>query len=170
MEIFKDVRGFEGLYRISNLGNVESYKTQVIGKGKFYMEPKISPIKQFIKNRYYAVVIYKNKKLHHRYVHRLVGECFLEGEQFGLQINHKNKNRLDNRAENLEWCTRQYNSEHGNGKPVIQISKIDGTEIKEYPSQTAAGKGLGIRVTMISNVCRGTRKTAGGYKWKFKNI
>lgn len=101
-EIFKDIIGYEGLYQVSNLGNIKSLK---------YNREKI--LKLSI-NRYGYVVITlcKDSKKKLYTVHRLVALAFINNTNNYPVTNHKNGIKTDNKAENLEWCTQQHNIKH----------------------------------------------------------
>ena len=99
-EIFIDVTGFEGLYKVSNHGNVFSVRLGRHLKG--FIHPK-------------GYIYYKlQKKGEKRDIrgHRLVAEAFLENTLNLLQVNHKNLDKLDNHVDNLEWCDQQQNMSH----------------------------------------------------------
>ena len=95
-EIWKDVVGYEGLYQVSNLGQVKTHQ-------------KI--LKQY-GDRYSRVGLYKNKRQINCVVHRLVAIAFIPNPLRLPQVNHKNGIRSDNRAENLEWVTNRENVIH----------------------------------------------------------
>lgn len=101
-EIWKDIRGFENLYQISNLGKVKSLK---YGKEKV-LRPKRT------RGDYLSIGLYKDKKCYTFRIHRLVADTFIPNPLNKEEVNHKNKNKKDNRLINLEWCTRKENIEH----------------------------------------------------------
>lgn len=106
-EIWKDIPGYEGLYEVSSLGRIRSLYT-----GKFRV-----PVRSG--HGYTAVELSLNGKKQRHYVHRLVALAFIAPSSQGKnQINHKNCNKADNRAANLEWVTHQENMAHAydNGK------------------------------------------------------
>ena len=119
-ELWKDIDGFEGKYAVSNLGNVYSYKLKRNLK--------------FNKNRsgnYVGVVLFKEGKQYRFQVHRLVAQAFIPNPKNLPQVNHKNEIQNDNRVENLEWCTQQYNSTYNNihkriGKKISETIKLKG--------------------------------------------
>ena len=116
----------------------------------------------------------KKGKTLKKYVHRLIAEAFIPNPNNYPYINHKNENKLDNRIENLEWCTPQYNINYGTRnerakkslyKSVIQIDK-NNKIIKKWDSINEAQKEFKIK--NISTCCKGKRKTAGGFIWKYE--
>lgn len=163
-EIWKDIEGFNGDYWVSNLGNVKSLK-----RGNKRL---LKPRKQ---SGYYKVVLYNNEK-HEYAIHRLVATAFISNPDNLPQVNHKDENKANNRVDNLEWCTQEYNVNYGTGnkkrarsksKKVLQF-KPDGTFVKEWKSTMDVQRNLGFEHANISRCCRNIRKTAHGYLWKYK--
>lgn len=161
-EIWKDIKGYEGYYQVSNLGRVQSIK-----KRKIFRNNKNS-------RGYIVVTLTKNNIERSFAVHRLVAQTFINNPDNLPQVNHIDGNKQNNKVENLEWCTQKENQIHCyrnnlqrlGTKKIIQIN-VDGTIIKEWDSITDAEMKLKINHGKISMVCRGKRKTAGGYLWKY---
>ena len=111
-EIWKDIVGYEGLYQVSNLGNVKRLKGYK-GRGKGYIveEHLIKP--SISSNGYQNVVLCKNGKTKTFTMHRLVAIAFLYNSDNLPQVNHKDKNKLNNWVDNLEWCDSKYNNNDG---------------------------------------------------------
>lgn len=163
MEIWKDIKGYEELYQVSDLGRVRSFKS-----GKW----------QTLKNRltprgYYLVTLYKDGKATNKWVHKLVAQAFIPNPDNLPQVNHKDEDKLNNAASNLEWCTAKYNINYGEGAKIrmkkikSKLSKpvhcIDTDEI--YESAIEAERQTGIQ--HISEVCSGKRESAGGMWWEY---
>lgn len=155
-EVFLDIPGYEGLYQISNLGNIKNIRT-----GKL-LKPGDGP------GGYLLVDLYKNKERKSWRIHRLVAKAFIPNPQNLPQINHKDEVRTNNTVDNLEWCSAQYNMEYSQGISVLQFDK-KGNLIKEWGSINKAGRENNIIPQHIWRVCQGKRKSAGGYIWKYKN-
>ena len=100
-EIWKDIKGYEGLYQVSNLGRVKSLKFD-----------RELILKYRIVENYNAVVLYANSKPKPWRVHRLVALMFIGNPNRAQQVNHKDFNRSNNCVENLEWCTAEENNNH----------------------------------------------------------
>ncbi len=171
MEMFKDIKGYEGLYQIGSNGTVKSFHRN---KEKLL---KLNPVK----DGYLCVFLFKNGKGKQHQVHRLVAQAFLDNPDNLPQVNHKNEIKTDNRVENLEWCDTKYNVNYGtairrrsekrlNGaqsKTVCQYT-LNGEFVAEYPSTREVERKLGFFQTGISSACLGKAKTYKGYKWKYK--
>ena len=163
-EIWKDVPGYSGLYQVSNLGRVMSYRNQY-GHG-----PRIIHGEK-TKSGYIQVKLNKERFK----VHRLVAMAFIPNPDGLPQINHKNEIKTDNRPDNLEWCDSKYNNNYGLrtqkasvslSKPVKQLSR-DGVLIRVFYGIHEAGRETNIDYRNIYRVLAGQRKTAGGYKWEY---
>ena len=115
-EIWKDIKGFEKLYQVSNKGRVKS----LVRKGR--LNERI--LKNMIGTKnYLQVSIYKNKKLRTIKVHRLVAETFIPNPENKPQVNHKKGNKKDNRAWMLEWVTTLENSDHAKLHNLKRVAK-----------------------------------------------
>lgn len=108
-EIWKDIKEYEGLYQISNLGNVKSLP-KMVG----FRKRKEKILKTYYdKNGYVKVILCKENKTRFLSVHRLMAEAFIPNPNNFPQINHKDENKQNNNLENLEWCTCKYNINYG---------------------------------------------------------
>lgn len=182
-EIWKDIKGYENLYQVSNYGRIKSICHSWIGFGKDIIcktKEKIRAVKTN-KAGYEQVILFKNNISKTFLVHRLVAEAFIPNPNNLPQINHKNCLKTDNRSTNLEWCDATYNinyadrtkkasSKTRNGvlsKPVLQYNlKLE--LIAEYPSTMEAQRQTGFNKGNISNCCLGRQKTAYNFIWKYK--
>jgi hypothetical protein len=112
-EIFKDIPGYEGFYQVSNLGNVKSLAREILRKGKCISKEKI--LKPCDNGKgYYQVSLYKEGKQKEMRVHVLVAMAFLGYVPDGthkIVPDHKDGNKLNNRADNLELITQRENIE-----------------------------------------------------------
>ena len=146
---------------------------------------RIKKIRSAYRSGYLHVILRKNNKSYDFYVHRLVANAFIPNPENKPEVNHKNGIRDDNRVENLEWVTRSENQTHSHAvlghksstygkcgvlskcsKWVQQIK--DGVIIAEICGVLEAGRQTKINYKSISSCCRGVRKSAGGYQWKYK--
>lgn len=168
-EIWKDIKGYEGKYQVSNMGRVKSVER--IRKGKsgsnVYVPEKLLKCKND-KDGYKECALCSgtHKKQKSYRVHRLVAEAFLPNPNNYPIINHRNEIKSDNRVENLEWCTNRYNMIYSCGKPIIQFTK-DGEFVQKWDCITDAKNNLQIKGSVISKCCRGEYKTVKGYKWGY---
>ena len=156
-EEWKDIKDYEGLYQISNLGNIKS-----LIKNKI-LKPYINK-----KNGYSYIGLHKNKKIEVIRIHKLVATHFIPNLNNFPVINHKNGIRNDNRVDNLEWCTQKYNITYSLGKKISQYN-INNNFIKEWNSAMEIERNLKISNSNINKCCQNKRKTAGGYIWKYSN-
>lgn len=120
-EIWKDVKGYEGLYQVSNLGNVKSLDhIRRNGTNKYMQKGKI--LKPQKANGYCYVRLSKKGKTKQYLVHKLVANAFIKRNYKYKEINHINEIKSDNRADNLEWCTHLYNINYGTRNQRVSIS------------------------------------------------
>lgn len=110
---WKEIKGYEGKYIISNYGEVISLPWYKQNNSKLqYVEPK--EIKRYVnpKNGYVYVQLWNNAKYKNIRLHKLVAQAFIKNSNNLPQINHKDGNKKNNRVDNLEWCTAKDNILH----------------------------------------------------------
>ena len=168
-EIYKDIKDLEGLYKVSNFGNVMSLGNGNSNNSNNSKPKLLKPVKTI--DGYLGVCLCKDGKRKNFYVHRLVAEAFIPNPDNLPFINHKDENKTNNSVENLEWCTREYNNNYGSridriSKTVLQFT-LDGEFIREWSSTHECGRN-GFNQGNIVSCCNGKLKSAGGYIWKYK--
>ena len=181
-EKFRDAIGFEGFYQIGNYGTVLSLD-RINNNGKFV---KGRILKHTLDTNGYEVVFLSqyNKKTTKR-IHRLIAEAFIPNPYNKPCIDHINGIKTDNREDNLRWCTNRENINYPismeNRKKASLKSKdspysrkvgkytMENEYICSYDSISDASKDTGCSISKISAVCRGERKSSGGFIWKFES-
>lgn len=164
--IWKDVIGYEGLYQVSNYGDVKSLNYRRTGK-EHILSP--SPFKE----GYIHITLCKSGIEETIPVHILVANAFIPNPDNLPEVNHKDENKSNNQVDNLEWCTRSYNLNHGTRKERIREKKRmpircykDGKLVKQYDAISDATQD-GFNTGCISLCCNNKRKTYKGFTWKF---
>lgn len=179
IEIWKDIKGFENIYQISNYGRIKSYKKNKEGK--------------ILKNTnkkgdYLSVILQYKDNIKYTRIHRLVALAFIPNPNNYNEINHIDGNKQNNHVENLEWCTHKQNFEHAKkiglwkyNKPYkskkIRQFTLNNEFLCEYENSIHASKITGICARNILQVANrepynnkgSIRKQAGGYIWRFAN-
>lgn len=189
-EIWKDIAGYEGYYQVSNLGRVKSLNRKIIsGKGNRFTVGEMI-LKQTSDGRGYLNVGLTNQHGRKGFrVHKLVALAFVPNPNNYKEINHKDEDKTNNRADNIEWCSRLYNCNYGSRNERISKSRIGRTGLQsncpcvpivqydkqmnyiaEYDCIADAERATGVDATNIWEASTGNRgrKTAGGFIWKQK--
>lgn len=114
-EVWKPVQGYEGYYKISNKGRLLAERRFLTRKGGVtqFCKEQIVKAGTIINSGYKSVNLIKDKKLKHALIHRLVAQHFVDNPNGFDIVNHKDENKLNNVADNLEWCSHKYNSNYG---------------------------------------------------------
>ena len=161
-EIWKDIKGYNGKYQISNYGNVKNTKSSRLLKQR--------------NKKYLEVVLYKNCQPKCYKIHRLVAEAFIPNPTNLPIINHKDENKLNNNVDNLEWCDAKYNSNYGKRNELVSKNQskykiiqkdLSNNIIKIWDNIWDLTHNTKYKKDNISCCCRGKLKTAYGYKWEY---
>ena len=175
-EEWRDVAGYEGLYQVSSEGRVKSLERKVehwCGGERIQKERILKPVVRG--DGYLKVDLCAGGKRKMFAVHRLVCQAFHENLDNKPQVNHLNEDKKDNRACNLEWCTRIENCNHGtrNERSAKNRSKsvgqytLDGDLVKIWPSAMEAQRQAGFARGNICKAANGKYKTPYGFIWKY---
>lgn len=159
-EIWKDIKEYNGLYKVSNLGRIKNKNDKILTTKKTGI--------------YNHILLCKNGERKNFTIHKLVAMAFVPNPNNLPCINHINENKEDNRANNLEWCSYKYNNNYGNRtkkvveKNSIKISQydLDGNFVKDWNCINDA-----IRYYNNYHICdvlNNKRNQASGFKWKLK--
>jgi len=176
-EEWREIKGYEGRYQVSNMGRVKSLERTFIDKRKHKQHIKERILKpQPCRGGYLLVDLCNGRgKIKHTLVHRLVCAAFHENPENKPCVNHIDEDKTNNTASNLEWCTYKENSNHGTrnarmaktkNKPVGQYT-TNGKLIKIWQSLMEVQKQLEFSPSNISKVALGKNKTAYSYVWKY---
>jgi hypothetical protein len=173
-EIWVDVPEYYGKYQVSNLGHIRSLNWR-----RMDIIKNLSPVTD--KDGYQIVCLSDENSQKSTRLHRLIAEAFVPNPCNKPHINHKDENKANNLATNLEWTTVKENNNYGtrnkrvsktktnntyNCRPVFQYS-LAGEFIKAWPSLSEPCRVFGYDNSLISRCCRGIKKTAYGFKWLF---
>lgn len=178
-EIWRDVSGYEGIYQISNFGNIKRLSYSIIrsnGNKQSWKEKKLNPTKD--SSGYYGIrsctkITGKRETLR---IHRLVAEAFIPNPNNLPCVNHKDGNKLNNKTENLEWCTYKENINHAFSTGLRQDTKkinqydLDGNYIATYDSIREAERKTGTKNTGINACLHNKYKKSNGFMWKYADI
>lgn len=163
MEVWKDCKGYEGLYQVSNMRRIWSVKSQKILK------------QQDRGNGYLSLNLYaKNGKKKKESVHRLVALAFIPNPNGLVEVNHIDENKYNNCASNLEWCDKSYNINHGtrNERVSEKLSKQVLCVELNMLFDSAADAVEYLKKGDLTNIhacCRGVRNTCSRYHWRYVN-
>ena len=166
-EEWKDIKGFEGWYQVSNLGEVRSIERQINNNGTLqtYKSHILKP--SITKKGYFYVILYKNSKGTHKYIHRLVAEYFIDNPDRLQQVNHIDGYKTNNLVDNLEWCNNSENQKHayihGLKKPFGCKKVLDRTTGIIHPSIEEAARQAGKLPNSIRWSCKNAKKS----RWSF---
>jgi hypothetical protein len=159
IELWKPIKGFEGLYEVSSLGNVRA-----LAKSRRRDYPELMMKPEIMRLGYHRVQLSRFGETRKVLIHRLVAEAFMPCGQDGFEINHKNGNKSDNRVENLEWVTKSENVNHsykviGRKRPNffargVNAYSLDGQPVANFSSVKEAAKYFGVASSGVVNGCK----------------
>jgi len=166
-EIWKNIKGYETCYQVSNYGRVKSFY-----RGEHFLKPVSN------KSGYLIVTLWKNNHSKTFYVHRLVAEAFLPNPLNLPCVNHKSEVKTENFVENLEWCTKEYNESYGTRNQrisqkhnvAVEQYDLDGNLLNVFKSQSVAADKLGLCQSSISACCLGKQKHYKGFIFKANTV
>lgn len=166
MAIWKIIKDYPS-YMVSDHGEIKSLNYNGTKKEKI-----LTPFPN--KKGYLCISLYKDCKIKPSLVHRIVAEAFIPNFDNKPQVNHIDGNKQNNAVNNLEWCNNSENTLHAykiglnqNKRSVSQYDK-NNNFIKDWYSLSEAANCLKIDVSHIQQVCVNKRRSAGGYKWRYK--
>ena len=199
MEVWKPITNFEGLYEVSNYGRIKSLGRTIRLRNNGY---KIFPeriLKTQLWKGYERTQLTKDGKSYTVKVHRVVAKEFIKNPNNLPQVNHKDENKTNNKADNLEWCTQSYNNNFGTkNQRMVETNKKKGNTKKcceamlrvtikgvicittgeKFDSISSAARLYGIDSSALAKTCKGRFKYCGKrevngkiekLKWKYQD-
>lgn len=158
-ETWLPVKGFEGLYEVSDLGRIRSVERAVPFGSSFRHVKSVVRKQQSDRDGYMTV----NTSLGTIKVHRAVAEAFIENPDGKPQVNHINGNKADNSVSNLEWATCVENMSHASRTGLAKHVPVIRDDGKAYRTVTEAARHNNVPISSISGVLSGRQKTAAGH-------
>jgi hypothetical protein len=175
-EIWKEIKEYEGMYEISNLGRVKSLSRVIYNRWGTTISREKILIPSIDNNGYAHTSLTKNKKKKTFPIHRLVAINFISNPHNLPEVNHKKEfEKSNNCIENLEWCTHEYNTNYGTRnerhhtslrKPIYQLDKNNNL-IKRWDYIKQVTQELKFDSSSITKCCKGKSKTYKGFKWSY---
>ena len=194
-EIWKDVKDYEGLYQVSNLGRVKSLERKSWNGYKWFIKKERILKPRPLKAGYLKVSLSKDGIVKDFLIHRLVAIAFIPNPNNLPEVNHKDENKGNNWYCNLEWCDGKYNINYGtaiersknnkpnmsgennpmygksgkyspNSKKIVQLT-LDNEFIRVWDSISEAVRELGFNSSTIAKCCRGIKHKHKGFKWMY---
>ena len=178
-EEWKDIKGFEGYYQVSNLGRVRSLDREIYHSYNKTISHYKGSIMKLSKRRkgYLGLVLMKGNKQKSFLVHRLVAEAFIPNPNNYDQVNHIDENKTNNQVDNLEWCNCKYNVNYGSCIERMKATRTNNTHNQRpvkcvetgeiFKNSRDAERKTGYKSRSIRAVCNGEYKTLHGLHWIF---
>lgn len=178
-EVWKDVLGYEGLYKVSDRGNVYSVvrkdaRGNKIGGRMLKPSPNTGG--------YLHLQLCKNGIREDKLIHRLVLEAFVENPNNLPDVNHRDEVKTNNELSNLEWCDARYNNNYGTRierftqtlSKKVRAVNVETGEVLTFSSTSGAGR-KGYHQGSVSQACRGVYNIGGGnlyrgYRWSYEKV
>lgn len=163
-EVWKDIKGFEGLYQVSNLGRVRSLERYKNNHSVSQYCPQCILIPWLNDKGYNIVKLSKNNKKTHKRIHRLVASAFVQNPENKNYVNHIDGNKTNNSTKNLEWCTLSENTKHAYKIGLMKTKKVlDKKSGIIYNSVREAALSNGKIESSVGRSCREAKKS----RWSF---
>lgn len=177
MEVWKNIKGYEGFYMISNLGNIKSLDRTIFNKGSnrnTTIKGTILKTRQNPKNGYLEVGLHKENKRKLYYIHRLVALHFIDNLDCLQLVNHKDGDKTNNYYTNLEWCDLSENSSHAYRIGLNEPQKVGAIKrsvyvynktklVGRFESISSASKYTNVSETTIRRVLKNEQKISKGF-------
>lgn len=156
MEEWRDIKGYEGLYQVSNLGRIKNRHNKIL-------KPRIYD------KKYLYVILYNKRNYKNYRVHRLVAQAFINNPSHLPEVNHKDGNKLNNSVTNLEWCSHLENIKHSLsvlGKTKNKAVKCIETN-QSFNSIKEASEYFNVDSSSLSKHLLGKHKKCCNYHWVY---